>query len=1267
MKVKYLKYLFIFVLAIILYPNNVYAKQSTYMCIGTSGYYAETSNDTVVSKDIIKNVKENDFGKYCTQKSNSGFVCYADGIKDNRHSFILIYQSSDCREEGDKVYFCPEASGISPTEVRNYYSDYTSNTATVAEFNGVSTNDYKIKLKDSYNGKLRFVYNGQNLTKSGGYYIINNVPQNTTITIDIYLKGTSKCDGAYLTSVNYNAGTFRGKIPNPALVQRAFYGCDVVDKWYPSLDIDISTDKPCDIINGKYYINGKETDWKTYDAVCNPKTDTPKPGSGTGTGTGTGNGSGSGNNNPKPTTKTCKRYTTIPAKPLGATEQGKSNLDGSFMVIWRNVNASDQYGEQACKDEFKRWKELSKKQGFNGTSYVPYCENLTENTNTCKNYDGSGFSFKAAGCKQKVCCEYSDGSYDTGCPINERPKSSYNFNKDDNKKIADNLLDNTNNTSTDVKQVANVSESALSIKSKAEIDQLKKYFVSDCYAEFIDYARLNDLKKSIEDDFNRLKTVLPEYVPATDSENVKSICTNDAKQTSNTFVVYNGTYWKATCQEEMHQNGDSAKLVAAGNAFSYDARYNVKRSCKITQNTPPKVKYLNVYSTSCSNCYDHFEKTCVYYQYECGQSHPCQGKRCEDDHSTGPSEEFDSCIKTCDGGEYSQECINKCYNKTYEDRKINDDFALNINNKNKAISFIASYIGEGTHSVDENGEYCPKTRNGRNYNAKCDSVSGCDNGPCNRSGSCYVTRNGDSDTPIEDLKKELTKSRSELQGAIAKVNEALNPGTYKFEITDSYLTDNAGNYYVYKVDSNNEPLVQVLQTGDNLIKLNQVTKKLNGSDYSECVARVDNRNHANIEIPCSAIDWNETATYYETTVREADYLVRLPVAMVDRITNAPIYTSSGFIADENMNGFRINSKEDGRFDKLTINSKNTYVSQSGFALNRYFTDIDSTDFNVERTSDGKVKLLDSCAATSNIKVTANKVGYMAGVNAGGFKGFDSNIFCYYGVYNKLEDKAKMYINNREINKYNVNKISDIYSNVCPQDINDPCIKRGDQSNGGVYNPSNETECETVYTCTHTEIDQLTNKEYTYTYNITTNYCANQCNNSACITAPKCESGINCVGINWIWRPIQLDEMFPNRSPRFNWTSAASQPASISLYGVDVNPDGIKRSIESNAKSTYNSSNLEYHYTLSREQIQNIRDYNNKYVPDINKNGKRDYQDYDIEYLKRSNGTPVEISNFLNDVDHNGKMFTVVNDAKGSTKASRIKLAKCNGLDDCKDY
>ena len=40
-------------------------------------------------------------------------------------------------------------------------------------------------------------------------------------------------------------------------------------------------------------------------------------------------------------------------------------------------------------------------------------------------------------------------------------------------------------------------------------------------------------------------------------------------------------------------------------------------------------------------------------------------------NQAGPSEDFDKCISKCDGGKYSQKCINKCYSKVYKNTKNN--------------------------------------------------------------------------------------------------------------------------------------------------------------------------------------------------------------------------------------------------------------------------------------------------------------------------------------------------------------------------------------------------------------------------------------------------------------------------------------------------------------------------------------------------------------------------------------------------------------------
>ena len=56
----------------------------------------------------------------------------------------------------------------------------------------------------------------------------------------------------------------------------------------------------------------------------------------------------------------------------------------------------------------------------------------------------------------------------------------------------------------------------------------------------------------------------------------------------------------------------------------------------------------------------------------------------------GPTEEYDACIQSCDGGKYSQACSNKCYNEVYgEDSEENGD-RLALNYEEAVVSPVAN-------------------------------------------------------------------------------------------------------------------------------------------------------------------------------------------------------------------------------------------------------------------------------------------------------------------------------------------------------------------------------------------------------------------------------------------------------------------------------------------------------------------------------------------------------------------------------------------------
>lgn len=100
---------------------------------------------------------------------------------------------------------------------------------------------------------------------------------------------------------------------------------------------------------------------------------------------------------------------------------------------------------------------------------------------------------------------------------------------------------------------------------------------------------------------------------------------------------------KITCQEAVDVQYGPPVVSRAGMCFEYTVRVTSRVSCGMT--TPPPVPdpVPEGYCTPNPVC-SHGSGT-----YEQG----------------GPNDDFDACIKNCDGGKYSKKCSNKCYQQVY--------------------------------------------------------------------------------------------------------------------------------------------------------------------------------------------------------------------------------------------------------------------------------------------------------------------------------------------------------------------------------------------------------------------------------------------------------------------------------------------------------------------------------------------------------------------------------------------------------------------------
>lgn len=146
------------------------------------------------------------------------------------------------------------------------------------------------------------------------------------------------------------------------------------------------------------------------------------------------------------------------------------------------------------------------------------------------------------------------------------------------------------------------------------------------------------------------------------------------------------------------------------------------------------------------------------------------------------------------------------------------------------------------------------------------------------------------------------------------------------------------------------------------------------------------------------------------------------------------------------------------------------------------------------------------------------------------------------------------------------------------------------------------------------------------------------------------------GIQYIFRPIVLGDVFPNgRAPRYNWSSAATGKGS-KLYNATVDPVKYTQNIQTKQETIYDTSSgeIDYEFILTPKSIAAIKAYN-KSVEDFNKDGAKNYLDYDLSCYTR-NGREVCTSRFLDKTD-------ILMYGSGYTVDQRKSIAGCNNARD----
>jgi len=143
------------------------------------------------------------------------------------------------------------------------------------------------------------------------------------------------------------------------------------------------------------------------------------------------------------------------------------------------------------------------------------------------------------------------------------------------------------------------------------------------------------------------------------------------------------------------------------------------------------------------------------------------------------------------------------------------------------------------------------------------------------------------------------------------------------------------------------------------------------------------------------------------------------------------------------------------------------------------------------------------------------------------------------------------------------------------------------------------------------------------YNIAckNNVCDNNCNDGSCDLICD-ESDVCTRGIQYMFRQVNLNDLFPDRNPRWNWTYI--HQVGSDQTGYTSNPSEIIGKIEATGNNAYNHE-PEYEFVITKGNIKDIRNYNES---------AGSYQEYpDMTCSTTSGGQKVCKSGFMSNTTY----------------------------------
>ena len=212
-------------------------------------------------------------------------------------------------------------------------------------------------------------------------------------------------------------------------------------------------------------------------------------------------------------------------------------------------------------------------------------------------------------------------------------------------------------------EIRNYAYDGMSSEDKVVLDFIRQTRFPICYQEKykMNYSERNTMESTLRKQFDDFKNSYVR-IKIDDSNTLKKkdnlTCTDpkmglnlDKNTGSEPYDVkitarYVGRHWGAICYEAYYLESDVPQLVGSGEGVHYQNKVQINRNCELF---PVNVVTMR---PACNE------------SVSCGSNHPITPNVFQE--FAGPTSDFDSCVNSCDGGKYTQSCINKCYVENYD-------------------------------------------------------------------------------------------------------------------------------------------------------------------------------------------------------------------------------------------------------------------------------------------------------------------------------------------------------------------------------------------------------------------------------------------------------------------------------------------------------------------------------------------------------------------------------------------------------------------------